>query len=78
MKENRTRDRANPPAESPEAGEFTREAARGQTSFLREYWDFLRHEKRWWMTPILLALLIAAGFVIIGGSVAAPFIYALF
>ena len=67
-----------PPAESPEADEFTREAARGRTSLLGEFWDFLRHGKRWWMTPIVLALLIASGFVIFGGSVAAPFIYALF
>ncbi|HEX7630938.1 MAG TPA: DUF5989 family protein [Lacunisphaera sp.] len=58
--------------------EFERQAARGQRGFVRELWDFLRHNKRWWLTPIIIVLLLAGLLVVIGGSGLAPFIYTLF
>ncbi len=45
---------------------------------VREFFDFLRTNKKWWLAPIILALLLAALFVILGSTAAAPFIYALF
>lgn len=50
----------------------------GRTSFLRDYLDFLAHNKKWWMLPILVALLLLGGLIILGGTGAAPFIYSLF
>jgi hypothetical protein len=46
---------------------------------LQEFWDLLRYNKKYWMLPILLVLLLA-GFVLVAsqGSAIAPFIYALF
>ena len=47
--------------------------------FLRELWDYMRVRKRWWLLPILLALLLLGGLVALTeGTVAAPFIYTLF
>jgi hypothetical protein len=45
---------------------------------LGELWGFLRQSKKWWLTPILLALLAIGVVVIIGGSAAGSFIYTLF
>ena len=66
------------PTRDAAAEKFSDDAARPQPSFLRQYWDFLRFDRRWWMTPIVVLLLIAGAFLVLGGTVAAPFIYALF
>jgi len=45
---------------------------------IREFWDFLKHNKKWWLTPIILVLLLFGALLILGGTAAAPFIYTLF
>jgi hypothetical protein len=46
---------------------------------LRELWGFMRERKRYWLTPIVLILLIfGALLVITQSSAVAPFIYTLF
>jgi hypothetical protein len=48
-------------------------------SIIREFWEFLKVRKRWWLLPIFLALtLFGALIVFTETSVVAPFIYALF
>ncbi len=51
----------------------------GKLSILREFWDFLRMRKKWWLAPIIMMLLLL-GFLIFftQGSAVAPFIYTLF
>ncbi len=45
---------------------------------LADFWDFLVHEKAWWMTPIVLVLLAMVGFILYAeASPVLPFIYAL-
>jgi uncharacterized protein DUF5989 len=48
-------------------------------SILKEFWEFLKVRKKWWLTPIILFLLML-GFVLVmtKGSAVAPFIYSLF
>lgn len=48
-------------------------------SIFKEFFLFLKERKLWWMTPIVLVLLLM-GFLIIftEGSAVAPFIYTLF
>ena len=48
-------------------------------SVLKEFWDFLNVRKKWWLTPIVLVLLLL-GFLIVmtQSSAVAPFIYTLF
>ncbi|HET6567618.1 MAG TPA: DUF5989 family protein [Rhodothermales bacterium] len=42
-------------------------------------WEFLRTRKKWWLTPIVVfLLLISLLIVLVQGSALAPFIYALF
>lgn len=46
---------------------------------LRELWDFLRVRKAWWLTPIIVLLLLIATLLIVGqGGTVSPFIYMLF
>jgi hypothetical protein len=47
------------------------------TSIVAEFWDFLRHNKKWWLTPILLVLLLFGVMILLSGTAAAPFIYTL-
>ncbi|MEE9543031.1 MAG: DUF5989 family protein [Thermodesulfobacteriota bacterium] len=48
-------------------------------SILAEFWDFMKVRKKWWLMPIILALvLIGALIVLTEGSAIAPFIYTLF
>lgn len=58
--------------------EFARQAQQGQAGFFAEFWDFLLHNKKWWITPIVLVLLLVGILVMLGGTAAAPFIYTLF
>jgi|TARA_B100001559_G_C16343894_1_gene549375 hypothetical protein len=47
--------------------------------FLKEFWDFLRVRKKYWLLPILLVLLLFGGLIILSqGSAIAPFIYTIF
>jgi hypothetical protein len=48
-------------------------------SFFRELWLFMKQEKKWWLTPILVILLGMGLFIVMTESSAVmPFIYALF
>ena len=57
---------------------FEQEATVSQSGLTQELWDFLRHNKKWWLTPIILVLLLVGLLVMLSGSAAAPFIYTLF
>ncbi len=59
-------------------GSFEREAQRKSGGWLAEYKDFLLHNKKWWLIPIIVALLLVGVLVILGSTAAAPFIYTLF
>jgi len=66
----------NTPSARAEA--FVNEGRKAQPSFLAEFWQFLRTNKKWWLTPIVAVLLMMGALLILGGSGAAPFIYTLF
>lgn len=47
--------------------------------FLHDLWGFLKTRKKFWLLPLILALLIFGGIVILSsGTAIAPFIYTLF
>jgi hypothetical protein len=47
-------------------------------NLLKEFWDFLRFNKKWWLLPILITLLVLGLLMLVSGTAAAPFIYTLF
>lgn len=51
----------------------------GKISILREFWEFLRIRKKFWLAPIVVILLLLSLLIVLTqGSALAPFIYALF
>ena len=59
------------------SSEFERAAAGERQSFVAEFVHFLAENKKWWMIPILVVLLLVGALIIAGGSGVAPFIYTL-
>jgi hypothetical protein len=47
-------------------------------SIFSEFWAFLRYNKKWWLLPILVVILLLGVLVFLGSTGAAPFIYTLF
>jgi hypothetical protein len=58
--------------------EFEEEARSERIGLVAEFIEFLAHNKKWWLLPIIAILLLTALLVFIGGTGAAPFIYTLF
>ena len=47
--------------------------------FLKEFWNFLKIRKKYWLFPIILVLVLFGGLIVLSqGSAIAPFIYAIF
>ena len=58
--------------------EFEQHGGRQRVGLIAEFWDFLKHNKKWWLLPILVVMLFVGALAILSGSAAAPFIYTLF
>ena len=53
--------------------------ARPLIDFLREFFAFLRARKRLWLAPIIVAIAMVGGLLLLAqGSALAPFIYTIF
>lgn len=71
---------AGGPAESapaPEASDKSRfedQASEKPPSLLAEFAYFLRHNAKWWLTPIFILIALIALIVVLAGTVG-PFIY---
>lgn len=57
---------------------FAREAAGKSRSVPGELWGMLKANKKWWLLPAIVALLIVGLLVVAGSTGLAPFIYTLF
>jgi hypothetical protein len=57
---------------------FAQAAAQQRPGFVAELWDFLRSNKKWWLAPIVIAVVGLGALVLLSGTAAAPFIYTLF
>jgi hypothetical protein len=50
-----------------------------QSGLLREFWDFLKVRKKWWLLPIIVVMLLVGSLLVFAqGSALAPFIYTIF
>jgi hypothetical protein len=48
-------------------------------SFLKEFWEFVKVRKKYWLLPILFVLVLFGALIILSqGSAIAPFIYTIF
>ena len=69
-----------PSPEGPEKAdnEFLEEASRQRSSFLSDYLYLLRTNRKWWMLPLIVLLLVLGGLVLFSSTGVAPLIYTLF
>lgn len=58
--------------------EFEAAAELKEHSLIAEFWGFLGQNKKWWLAPIILVLLLLGTLAILTSSAMAPFIYTLF
>ena len=58
--------------------DVTQLAQEGRQGLVSEFWDFLKHNKKWWLLPIIIVILALGALVFLSASGAAPFIYTLF
>ena len=58
--------------------DFARAAEQRPPGFLSEFWRFLRNNRKWWLTPIIVTLLIVAVLVLLASTAVGPLIYTVF
>ena len=64
---------------SEENNDFNLDKKIKNHSLLVEVWNFLKERKAWWLTPIIIVLLLVGVLIIASQSSAvSPFIYAFF
>ena len=64
--------------DSKKDDEFLARASGKQTGLVSEFIGFLKANKKWWLAPIIVSILLLGLLVMLGGTAAAPFIYTLF
>ena len=57
--------------------DFASQADQAEMGLMAEFWDFIIHNKAWWLTLIILVLLAMGALIFLSGTAAAPFIYTL-
>lgn len=57
---------------------FEEAAAKEKASLASNLVGFMRQNKKWWLLPILLTMLVVGLLLVLSGTVVAPFIYTLF
>jgi Family of unknown function (DUF5989) len=63
---------------NPKPNSFQQAGSDGQSGLVGEFYQFLRHNKKFWLAPLLVVLLGMGLLILLGGTAAAPFIYTLF
>jgi len=49
------------------------------TSLVREFWEFMKVRKKWWLLPIIVVMVLLGSLLFFAqGSALAPFIYTIF
>ena len=47
--------------------------------FIKEFWQFIKVRKKYWLLPILIVVVICGGLIVLSqGSAIAPFLYTIF
>ena len=65
------------PAEPEKKPSFEQLSEAPQPGLVAEFLDFLRHNKKWWLLPILLLIALFGLFALVNPAMA-PFIYTMF
>ncbi len=66
------------PSRSDSSAQFSERSEMPRPSLASEFIAFLKHNKKWWLLPILAVLIFFGILIYAGGGAAAPFIYTIF
>jgi hypothetical protein len=66
------------PIPQGDSQDFTRRAAEKPPGLLKDLWGMLRQNKKWWLTPIVLVLLLVGVLLVLSATPLGPFLYPLF
>ena len=58
--------------------DFEKASQKKQGSLLSEFLGFLKQNKKFWLLPLILIMLLFTALLILSSTAAAPFIYTLF
>lgn len=61
-----------------QADQFAQAGRQRRSGLVREFWEFLKHNKKWWLVPILLMLLLIGLLVLVSGSGVGAWMYTVF
>ncbi len=64
--------------ESAPHDDFAALAEGERQGVLSEFWAFLKHNKKWWLLPLLLVIGVLGVLVVMAGAGVGPFLYPLF
>lgn len=67
-----------PAARGDQAQRLRELAEQPAAGLLAELWEFLRYNKKWWLGPIIVVLLLVGVLLVLASSSLAPLIYPLF
>jgi hypothetical protein len=68
---------SDPNPSSDGADAFARAASEKQPGLIRDFLAFLAQNKKWWLIPILVVLLLAGILVVLGSTALGPLLYPL-
>ncbi len=66
------------PSRSDSSAQFAERSQKSRPSLASEFIAFLKHNKKWWLLPILAVMIFLGILMYAGGGAAAPFIYTIF
>lgn len=58
--------------------EFEKAAQQKQENLISEFIGFLKQNKKFWLLPLILVMLLLTALLVLSSTAAAPFIYTLF
>ena len=64
--------------EEPKRTEFEKSGEEKDVSLFGEFIGMMKQNKKYWLIPLIIILLLFGVLIILGSSAAAPFIYTLF
>ncbi len=64
--------------DKPPTKRFEQASEEKQDNLLQEIWGMLRENRKYWMIPLIVVLLLFGLLIVLGSTGAAPFIYTLF
>ena len=57
---------------------FEQVAEQESPGLLKEFWQFLAYNKKWWLLPIVVVMVLLGVLIYLSSTPLAPFIYTLF